>query len=223
MKKSVITSAVLCAACVSAAAPVYAYDTGDIIFRAGPATVNPDASSSEIRLGGAALPGTSVDVDDDTQLGLTITYMLNQKFGVELLAATPFEHEITESGVGVNKVGSTKHLPPTLSLQYYPNGGDSGFQPYIGAGLNYTTFFSEETATELDGALGDGNLSLDDSFGLALEAGADFALNDKWVLNASVWYIDIDTDAVIETPAGQVTVDVEIDPIAWMVGVGYKF
>ena len=200
-----------------------AYEAGDIIFRAGPANVDPDSSSGLINLGGTPLAGTEAQVSDDTQLGLTLSYMLTQHWGIELLASTPFEHEITETGIGVNRVGTAKHLPPTLTAQYYPMSADSALQPYLGVGLNYTTFFSEETASELDNALGAGNLSLDDSFGLALEIGADYALNDKWLLNLSVWHIDINTDASINTPAGQVTVDVDIDPWVYMLGLGYKF
>lgn len=200
-----------------------AYEPGDIILRAGPANVDPDASSSPISLGGTPLAGTAVDVDDNTQLGITVTYMFREKFAVGLLAATPFEHDITETGVGVVNVGSTKHLPPTLTVQYFPMSSDSGFQPYVGAGLNYTTFFSEKTSAELDGALGQGDLKLDDSFGLALEIGADIAITDTLVLSAAVWNLDIDTDARITTPAGEVTVDVEIDPWVYMLGLGYRF
>ena len=200
-----------------------AYEAGDIIFRAGPATVDPDSSSGLINLGGAPLAGTEVQVESDTQLGLTLSYMLNDHWGIELLASTPFEHDITETGVGVANVGSAKHLPPTLVAQYYPMHSDSAFQPYFGAGLNYTTFFSEKTSPEIDNALGNGDLSLDDSFGLALEVGFDYALTDTWLLNLSAWLIDIDTDAEINTPAGQITVDVDIDPVVYMLGLGYKF
>ena len=66
-------------------------------------------------------------------------------------------------------------------------------------------------------------MSLDDSVGLAFEAGVDFAINDKWLFNAAVWLINIDTDASIQTSAGLVEVDVEIDPVVIMAGIGYQF
>ena len=202
---------------------VQAYEKGDLIFRAGPATVDPDSSSSAISLGGVELSGTGVSVDGDTKLGLTATYMLNNNFGVGLLASTPFQHDITESGLGIGRIGSTRHLPPTLSIQYFPMDAASQFQPYFGIGANYTTFFDEETDPTLDGALGDSTMKLDDSFGLALELGADYWLNDKWAINAAVWMIDIDTDALISSPAGEVTVEVEIDPVVYMIGAAYRF
>lgn len=201
----------------------FAHEAGDLIFRAGPANVNPDSSSSPIRLNGAPLADTSVDVDDNTQLGLTFTYMWKDHIALGLLAATPFKHDVSESGVGFANVGSTKHLPPTLTLQYFPANTNSAFQPYIGAGINYTKFFSEKTSSELNAALGESSMSLDDSFGLALEAGLDYALSEKWSLNAVVWVLDIDSEALIDTPAGKIEVDVEIDPVVFMAGLAYRF
>lgn len=223
MKLKTFLGATLITASALSAAQVNAYEAGQIIVRAGPANVNPDASSTQISLGGTALAGTSVDVEDDTQLGITLTYMLKDNIGVSLLASTPFAHDIKESGVGVVNVGSTKHLPPTLTFQYYPEFGSDSFQPYVGAGVNYTKFFSEEASSELSGALGNASVSLDDSFGLALEVGADFAINDKWSVNAAIWMIDIDTDARITTDAGLIEVGVEIDPMVYMIGAAYRF
>lgn len=64
------------------------------------------------------------------------------------------------------KAAETEHFPPTVSLQYHfnPNGN---LRPYVGAGVNYTLFFSAKTR----GALADSKLELDPSFGLAAQAG----------------------------------------------------
>src|SRR5690606_42037804 len=75
-------------------------------------------------------------------LGLNFAYMLTDKVGVELLAATPFSHDVGVTGV-LDKLGSIKHLPPTVSLVYYPLDNGSAFQPYVGAGVNFTCFFDE--------------------------------------------------------------------------------
>ena len=116
-----------------------------------------------------------------------------------------------------------KHLPPTLSVQYYPMATTSAFQPYVGAGLNYTLFFDEDL-TGRQKANGFSNLELDDSIGLAFQAGMDYMLTENVLFNAAVWYIDIDTTATAEHSAlGKVKVDVDIDPFVYMVGLGYKF
>lgn len=149
-----VSVSVLALSVALASGTALAYEQGDMIFRAGAAMVDPDASSSVLRQDGASIADTSVDVDDNTQLGLTFTYMLNNNIGVEVLAATPFSHTVTAKGLGDPlKTADVKHLPPTVSIQYYPMDTDSAFQPYVGAGLNYTVFFDEELTSDFKAAL----------------------------------------------------------------------
>jgi outer membrane protein len=220
---SLVAGSLLSTGLVCGAGNALAYEAGDIILRAGVASVQPDESSSTLKLDGSALAGTHAGVDNNEQLGLTGTYMVTSNVGIGLLAATPFEHDITANGMGVD-AGSTKHLPPTLTLQYFPMNSASDFQPYVGIGVNYTAFFDEEVDSELEGVLGRGDLELDDSIGWALEAGFDYAFDEHWVLNAAVWYIDIDTNADFKFDSGsRVQADVDIDPWVYMAGIGYKF
>lgn len=181
---------------------VMAYEAGDIMVKAGVIHVAP--KDDNLKLG-----ASTVQVKDDTQLGLTATYMVTPQVGIEVLAATPFKHSIELDG---NKIGTTKHLPPTVSVQYYPMASGSAIQPYVGAGLNMTLFFNEEDAVK-GNALG----PLGDSFGLSVSAGANYHIDDNLLANVGIWYIDIDTklDGLDET--------VEIDPLVFMAGVGYKF
>jgi len=222
MRKSLLALSILATAL---AAPLaQAYQAGDIILRAGAATVDPHEDSSALKLNGATLGGQAT-VDSDTQLGLTGTFMLTDNLGIGLLAATPFQHQVGVKGLGAldGKLADIKHLPPTLSLQYFPLAASSRLQPYVGAGLNYTTFFDEDLTSQRE-SQGFSNLELDDSWGLALEAGVDFMLTDNLLVNATVWYLDIDTTATADLAgAGQVKVDVDIDPWVYMVGLGYKF
>jgi outer membrane protein len=213
---------------------VLAHEQGDIIFRAGIATVAPDASSDPIVLPPpvGVLPN-GVDVDNDTQLSLIGTWMLSDQWGLELLASTPFEHDIDLNDAPL-PAGSTKHLPPTLTLQWYPLGGTDSWQPYIGLGVNYTTFFSEKIDPALAGFLGDtlgvtsAKLSLEDSVGLSASAGVDIPINERWMFNAGIWYIDIRTEADINVgfsdgSAATVSFDVDIDPWVYNIGIAYKF
>lgn len=202
----------------------YAYDAGDWIIHLGVASVQPNDSSSTLELNGTALAGVKAEVDDSTQIGLTITYMLNSNWGIELLAATPFKHDIYATGLEV-KAASTKQLPPTLSLQYYPMSASSDFQPYVGVGLNYTIFFDETVDGELKSALGTDDIELDlsSSLGLAAQIGVNFAIGEKVLLNASIWYADIDTEATFDVAGtSEITADVQIDPWVFMFSIGYK-
>jgi len=227
---SKLAVAVAAAIAASGAGTAQAHEAGDIIVRAGIVNVDPSGDSDAIVLPtepATVLPG-GVDVDDDTQLSIIGTFMVTDVWGVELLAATPFEHDISQPDLGID-AGSTKHLPPTLSLQYYPRGGQAGWQPYVGIGVNYTYFFDEEVDPALGDALGavlgasSARLDLDDSWGLAGQAGVDIPLNDNWMLNAGVWYIDIGTTADVVTDVGTVSFDVDIDPWVYNIGIAYKF
>jgi len=116
-----------------------------------------------------------------------------------------------------------------LSFQWYPRGGQDGWQPYFGIGVNYTIFFDEEVDPQLEAALGaildasKVDLELDDSVGLSAQAGVDFPLSDQWSINLGVWYMDLGTTAKIKTDVGTVKFDVDIDPWVYNVGIAFKF
>jgi outer membrane protein len=232
MHKSLLSVSLLALALTAPLA--YAHDAGDIILRAGAITVNPKADSSSVKvdqgpLAGADLGGKAT-MSSDTQLGLNFAYMLNSHWGIELLAATPFEHDVkikgTALGAANGKLGSLKHLPPTLSIVYYPLDAKSAFQPYVGAGINYTWIYDEHVGSEAS-ANGFSNFKADNSWGMAFQVGADYMITDNIMLNAQVRYIDIDTTATVENnavaPGTRAKVDVDVDPFIYMVGLGYKF
>ncbi|MEO1245375.1 MAG: OmpW family outer membrane protein [Pseudomonadota bacterium] len=179
-----------------------AQEAGDWKIRSGPYVVDPKSDNNDV-----------VNVDAGTALGINFTYFFNRNWAFEVLAATPFSHDINLNGGG--EVGETKHLPPTFSLQYHFDLGNA-FKPYVGLGVNYTLFFDEE----LSGALAGSDLSLDNSFGVAAQLGADYDLNDRWTLGANVRWIDIDTEAEVD---GAGIGDVEIDPIVYGITLGYRF
>ncbi|HHJ16512.1 MAG TPA: outer membrane protein OmpW [Gammaproteobacteria bacterium] len=203
-------------ASVFTAAPVLAYEAGDFIARAGWAHVAPDTDSDEF----PNVPGATADVDDTDSLGLTFSYLITDNIGVGVLAAYPFKADIKGDGVlpgiGVDKIGDTKFLPPTVTLQYHFDTA-SDFHPYVGAGINYTFFWDEDTS---DAPFAGTDLDLDDSWGFAAEAGLDYTFQNDYLVSAQVWYINIETEADSEL-AGKA--DVDIDPWVFMLGVGKKF
>jgi len=184
-----------------------AIQAGDMFARVTLTQVTPNDDADPFS-GVAVVP----KVGDSTRPGVTFVYMYDNNIGFEVLAALPFKHDVTVDGMG--KIGETKQLPPTVSVQYYFN-PESKVRPYVGLGLNYTTFFSTESIPGLGG-----DLDLDDSFGLAAQVGIDYDINEKWFLTADARYINIETTAT-NSAAG--TTDVEINPTVVSIGVGYKF
>ena len=231
MSKSLLTASLL--ALAVAAPSAMAHKAGDIIIRAGAIEVAPDSKSSSVKFDRGPATGTNIGgkakVGDDTQLGLNFAYMITDQIGVELLAATPFTHSVKLRGTSVasanGKLGTLKHLPPTLSAVYYPELSflSPSFKPYIGAGINYTWFMNGHTSSEARGN-GFRNLRADDSWAWAAQIGWDYMLNDNLLINAQVRYIDLDTTAYVDhTALGRAKVDVDIRPWVYMFGLGYKF
>lgn len=228
MRTSIFTASLLALAIATPLAQ--AHQAGEIIVRAGAITVDPQESSSDIWVGAlnTDVAGTQATLDSDTQLGLNFAYMLTNNIGIELLAATPFSHNVGVKGMpgafaGLNgNLGELKHLPPTLSVLYYPLDAGSAFQPYVGAGINYTWFFDTKLSSEAE-SKGFSGLDMKDSWGLAAQMGMDYMLTDNIMLNAQVRYIDIETTGTTSFGGQKVKVDVDVDPLVYMVGLGYKF
>ncbi|MCG8707714.1 outer membrane protein OmpW [Brenneria sp. 4F2] len=191
-----------------------AHQAGDIIVRAGTATVRPVAGSENV------LGLGSFQVDNNTQLGLTFSYLVTDNIGVELLAATPFNHKVGLNGVGT--IAEVSHLPPSLMAQYYFGDKADKLRPYLGAGLNYTLFFDEKF-NERGKSKGLSDLSLKNSWGVAAQAGLDYNLDERWLLNMSVWWMDIDTDVKFNAAGQQQTISTRLDPWVFMFGAGYRF
>ncbi|AWB66461.1 outer membrane protein OmpW [Saccharobesus litoralis] len=237
MKKSLVCLALLAGVGSQSA---IAYEAGDIIVRAGVTSVQPAdndaiiyAANSTVHLSQAS-PALTTSVDSNSQLGLNFAYMLTENWAIELLAATPFQHDIkVKSGATELKLGETKHLPPTLSAIYFFKNLTPSVTPYVGVGINYTVFFEDNFAANMqDDSIQVGGLNntaiadlastlglpagtqsvglrakdlkLDNSWGLAAQVGLDVAVNDDWHINASARYIDINTTAHFKATALEV-------------------
>ena len=202
--KTYLGLSVLALALAASATPALAQSRGDFTLGVGVHNVEPKSNNGA--LAGGTLP---LDIGSDVRPTITGEYFLRDGLGIEVLAALPFEHDISVKGVG--RVGSTKHLPPTVSLQYHFNNGGK-VSPMLGVGLNYTTFFQEDTT----GALAGTRLELGDSWGAAVHAGVDFRIGTRGALRVDARWMDIDTDVRVN---GARMGTANIDPIAY--GVSY--
>ena len=220
--KKLLTTALLTSGLI--AAPAMAKLTVNV----GAINVNPDSGTSYLN----EIPTAGVSVDSNTQLGITFDYAINDNWVIELVAATPFSHDILGEGnigdlaIRGASIGDTKHLPPSLFAQYHFGSAGDKFRAFVGAGVNYTIFFDTEAGADLKAVLGtdDVELELSNSFGLAGQIGANYMINEKWGIHAMASYMDIDTEALVFAGGNKVlTSDVAIDPFVFMLGAKYKF
>ncbi|NGY03185.1 OmpW/AlkL family protein [Solimonas terrae] len=180
-----------------------AYDSGDWIVRGGSHYIDPKHHNHDV-----------VKVDGAFGVTGSVEYFATPSLAVDLLLAVPYRHDI-ELVNGGDKVASTRHLPPTLSLVWYPAVSES-WHPFVGAGVNYTMFFDEKTHGALDGS----KLSLKDSVGVAAVGGLALDLNKAWSVVADLRYFKIDTKARLD---GTSIGTVKIDPMGYGLSIGYRF
>ncbi len=171
-------------------------------IRARALGVVPDEDSS-VNIGG------DVDVGEALTPELDLTYFITPNIGVEAIAGTA-QHSLTYTG-DVH-LGNTWILPPTVTLQYHFT-PDSTFSTYLGAGLNYSYFYGEETGS------GFTDFEVDGGFGYALQAGADIWINENWGVNFDVKKIFLDVDGKLNN--GAIRADVDLDP--WLIGAGVSY
>jgi outer membrane protein len=148
-------------------------------------------------------------VSEKTIPDVDISYFFTPNIAAELVLTYPQKHDVALDGA---KIGTFKHLPPTLTLQYHFTPA-AQFSPYVGAGINYTRISSVNL---LGGA---GSLEKD-SVGLALQAGVDFKINKNWSLNLDVKKVQIRSDVMV---SGAKVSTVKVDPLLVGVGLGYRF
>lgn len=215
-----LLAALLTAGTAAIATPSLAADPGNWIVRGRVIHVTPNDRSGEV----TTLAGSGVGVGNDTAPELDITYLLRPNWGLELILGTT-QHDLTGKGTIANlgKIGKTALLPPTLTLQYH-FAPKADVRPYAGIGVNYSKFYNEKSTNSLDTGLGGPtSINLDDSWGLAAQAGVDVGLKNDWFVNFDLKYIQIETKATLVTGSTTRTVDVDINPWVFGIGIGKRF
>ena len=198
MKKNLLAVAVLCALTSGAAFAQQAESPWLVRVRA----VHLDSANKDST-------GLGLSVNNKTIPEVDISYFFNKNVAAELILTVPQKHDLSSSVLG-GRIGSLKHLPPSLLLQYHFDA--PGFKPYVGAGVNYTRFSNVNLPAGVD---------IDrNSWGGALQVGVDVPLSKNLYLNFDVKKVYIKTD-VFAGGAKQGTF--KVDPVLVGVGLGWRF
>lgn len=198
MKKHIVMAAILAAGSVTGA---YAQASGESPWMVRVRSVHLDSSNKD------STP-LGLSINNKTFGEVDVTYFLSPNLAAELVLTTPQNQTVYANG---SEIGSFKHLPPSLLLQYHYT-DLQGCRPYLGAGINYTRFS--------DVALPAG-VGLDShSWGLTFQAGLDIPLDRNWSINLDVKKAYIRSDVYV---AGSSIGRLKVDPILYAVGLGYRF
>lgn len=197
MKKQVLAAALLCTLTVGAMAQQ---------AKEGPWMVR--ARAVQLNSANGDSTGLGLTLNDKVIPEVDFTYFYDKNWAAELVLTVPQKHTLHSSVLNAD-VGTLKHLPPTLTVQYHFDAGS--FKPYVGAGLNYTRFSSVN--------LGTATIEKD-SVGGAVQVGVDVPLGGNLYLNVDVKKVYIQTDVY----AGGAKAGVfKVDPLLVGVGLGWRF
>lgn len=153
----------------------------------------------------------SVVVSDKLIPEIDIDYAFTDTLSAELVLTIPQKHRVDLTGAG--RLGSFKHLPPSLLLNYRP-ALEGDFRPYVGFGANFTLIFDDDLS------VAGVPLSLENySAGLAAQAGFDYRIDERWHVNVDVKRIAIRSDVLA---GGAKLTTAKLDPWLWAVGVRYE-
>jgi outer membrane protein len=143
-----------------------------------------------------------------------ISYFITPNIAAELILTVPQKQDLSITGVG--KIGSFKHLPPTLSAQYHFT-PKATFRPYVGLGVNYTNISS----VKFDSNVSSLNLGLKHgSWGASAQIGADYEISKNLYLNVDIKKVQIKTTVYSNnTEIGKF----KVDPVLVGVGLGMRF
>ncbi len=152
--------------------------------------------------------GARVEINDKTFPEVDIAYNFTRNISAELVLTYPQKHDVFLQGA---RIGTIKHLPPALLLQYQFAPGEK-INPYVGAGLNYTRFMSAK--------LPPGVTTDKSSAGYAVQIGADIEISKNTYLNIDFKHVNIETDVKV---AGAKLTTLKVDPNLFSVGIGWRF
>ena len=105
-------------------------------------------------------------------------------------------------------------MPPTVTAQFHPLPA-SRFSPYIGVGVNYSVFYGE--GGSLSAPVN--KVVVKNAWGWALNAGIDYELSPRWVINVDAKKLFLDPRVSVNS--GAIMARADLDP--WIVGAGIRY
>jgi outer membrane protein len=177
-------------------------------------------------------PGANIDAKNVETLYLGYVRRLSPHFDVELtLGYPPLQKTVGKGPAALGSVpyngqviATARWLAPTVLVEYMFLDENSKWRPYIGAGVNYTTFYDRNSTAQGNAASGGPTkLSLTSSVGPAGTVGIAYNIAQNWNLYASYSISQVKTKLNADTAGVIRTTHISFGPQALVVAVGYSF
>jgi outer membrane protein len=176
--------------------------------------------------GSSTLPTTSygLDLQPGGAAELALNYTFLPEWALELsLTHSRLDIDAVTEGVPAFNAGSARLGIAALVLQYrvFVVGR---LRPYLGVGVNFASLsgFSADEALTSSGL---DTISFSRSVSISAQVGADYAIDERFSINADIAFHDVGTTAAVMLPSGERfgTLQVDVDPWVLALGVGYRF
>jgi outer membrane protein len=157
---------------------------------------------------------------------LTSYLDLELAFGVPPNTKTIGKGPATLGSVPYNgqTIATAKWLAPSALIEYKFFSESAALRPYIGVGVNYTSFYDRQvTAAGAAGTGGPTRLSLTSSVGPVGTVGLKYQFGTRWSVNASYNISQVDTNLKTDTAGVIRTSRVHFGPQALVIAAGYSF
>jgi outer membrane protein len=177
-------------------------------------------------------PGVNLEAENLQTLYLAYVRRLSPHFAVELAMGYPPLAKIKGSGPAMlgsvpyngQEISSARWIAPTAFLEYNFLSESSRWRPFIGVGVNYTTFYDRDSTAAGNAASGGPTrISLTSSVGAAGTAGIDYRFDGHWHMYGSYSISQVKTDLTANTAGIVRTSTINFAPQVLVVSVGYSF
>lgn len=194
------------------------------------------------------IAGASTNTSTSIIPMLDVAYYLNKNWAIEAICCVA-PHHIQGTGTIASDFARAWLFPPSVMLQYHVT-NFGAFQPYLGVGVNFTTFWNTRVNNDTWSipfapgaplAAAGGVFStfqyatVSPSWGVVGQAGFDYMLNDHWGVNLDFKYVGlhpmVHSTVIGFAPAAPavgaifipVKVSLPINPIVISAGLTYRF
>jgi len=204
---------------------VAAQGAGSWLLRGGATTIQPQVQSGDLST--PSTPRSQADLESDTQATAGITYMITDRWALDLPLSAGFKHDLVGAGAlaGVGRLAEVKLLPISLMLQWRFGEADAALRPYLGLGPTYARFYGSRSTAALSAITGGSparptTLEIESKWTASVQLGAAWRVAPRWQIDAAVSHTPLKTEGRLST--GQ-TLALKLDPLSLSLGLAYRF
>lgn len=189
-------------------------------LRAGPTFATFDTTAT-VAVAGAQVPGAQVGVGNNTGFSIEGGYYVRPNWSVSLTIGVPPTAKIYGAGTlsSAGLLGTVVYGPSALGIQYHP-ATRGRFQPYIGAGYDFTLVYHERGSSI-------GNLHVGNGDGPVVQAGVEYRVSPHWAffVDAKKIWVAVNATGTIASAQGNqpAFARLALDPVIGSTGVSWHF